>query len=260
MSQPSAAGLIVIGNEILSGRTRDANLPWLAERLGGIGIRLAEARIIPDVESEIVSAVNALRACYRYVFTSGGLGPTHDDITAACVAAAFGVPIERNAEAVRRLQAYYEPGQLNAARLTMADIPKGATLVDNPVSQAPGFRLDNVYVLAGIPRIFQAMVGGIVPALVGGPPLVAGTVVVPLPEGAVAEGIAAVQRQFPDVEIGSYPGLRGGVPGVSLVVSGTDTQAVTAATQAIVGLVRSLGAEPLTLGQGAAEKPVAPAG
>ena len=250
MSQSSTAGLIVIGNEILSGRTRDANLPWLAERLGGIGVRLAEARIIPDGEGEIASSVNALRSRFRYVFTSGGIGPTHDDITAAAVAKAFGVPIERYAEAVRRLEAYYESGQLNAARLTRADIPRGATLVDNPVSQAPGFRLDNVYVLAGIPRIFQAMVNSVVPSLIGGSPLVAGTVVAALPEGALAEGLGAVQRDHPEVEIGSYPGMRGGVPGVSLVVSGTDSETVTAAVRAVAGLVRSLGAEPLALGEG----------
>ena len=162
------ACLIVIGNEVLSGRTRDANLQYLGRELNAIGVRLAEARVIPDDTAVIVTTVNDARARFDYVFTTGGIGPTHDDITSAAVAAAFGVPLERNPEAEARLRRHYEDKDLNAARLTMADIPRGADLIDNPVSQAPGFRLENVYVMAGVPRIAQAMFDGIRHTLKGG--------------------------------------------------------------------------------------------
>ncbi|HSK39399.1 MAG TPA: competence/damage-inducible protein A, partial [Arenibaculum sp.] len=188
------AAVIVIGNEILSGRTQDANLGYMARRLTELGIRLREARVIADDPDEIVAAVNALRSRYDHVFTTGGIGPTHDDITSGCVAKAFGVELERNAEAVRRLEAHYgDPSMLNAARLRMAEIPVGATLIDNPVSAAPGFRIGNVHVLAGVPSIMRAMFDGIAPGLRGGPPIHARTVSCALAEGTLAEGLGALQ-------------------------------------------------------------------
>ncbi|MEO1227247.1 MAG: competence/damage-inducible protein A, partial [Pseudomonadota bacterium] len=151
------AALIIIGNEILSGRTTDANLPYIAQTLNGWGIQLAEARVVPDIETEIIDAVNACRRKHHYVFTTGGIGPTHDDITATTIAKAFGRAMERNAEAERRLLAYYPPEKVNAARMKMADMPEGVALIDNPVSVAPGFIIDNVHVLPGVPKIMQAM-------------------------------------------------------------------------------------------------------
>ncbi len=243
---PVTAAVVVIGNEILSGRTRDANLPYLANRLNELGVRLVEARVVRDEPAAIVAAVNELRLRCDYVFTSGGIGPTHDDITAAAIAEAFGTVLERNAEAVRRLENHYEPGQLNAARLTMADLPAGAALIDNPVSAAPGFRLGNVHVLAGVPVILQAMFETLAPGLVGGAPMVARTVSSHLTEGTLANHAAAVQRAHPDVEIGSYPFLRRGRLGTSLVVRGSDAGAVDAAVQAVIAAIRTLGGEPLT--------------
>ncbi len=239
------AAILVIGNEILSGRTRDANLAFLAVRLNELGIRLREARVIADDEQDIVDAVNALRARYDYVFTSGGIGPTHDDITSASVAKAFGVPLVRRPDAVRRLEAYYPPGGLNAARLRMAELPAEAELVDNPVSGAPGFRLGNVIVLAGVPPILQAMFEGLAPRLTGGTPLLSCTVSCALPEGLIAEGLAAIQARHPAIAIGSYPYVRAGRVGTSLVMRGPDAQALDGAAEEVRALIRSLGAEPL---------------
>ena len=156
---------LVIGNEVLSGRTKDANLNWLASRCTNMGIRLAEARVIPDVEDVIISAINECRAKYTYVFTTGGIGPTHDDITAACIATAFGVKIERRKEAVELLETFIKKENLNEARLKMAEVPVGAELIYNPVSKAPGFRMENVYVMAGVPSIMRAMFEGYAPSL-----------------------------------------------------------------------------------------------
>jgi molybdenum cofactor synthesis domain-containing protein len=249
-SQTVTAALLIIGNEILSGRTKDANLPYLAEKLNLAGVRLKEARIVTDDEAEIVAAVNALRARYDYVFTTGGIGPTHDDITSESIAKAFGVPLERHPEAVRRLEAHYQPGQLNEARLRMANIPQGGTLVDNPVSHAPGFRIGNVFVMAGVPRIMQAMLDNIVPQLRGGAPTLARTVSCGLSEGAIAEGLGALQRRYPLVEIGSYPYFRSGSFGVSLVLRSTDAALLAEATDAVAALVRDLGDDP-TVTEGA---------
>jgi molybdenum cofactor synthesis domain-containing protein len=247
---PTAA-ILVIGNEILSGRTKDANLGWLAERLCALGIRVREARVVPDVKADVVAAVNALRSRWTYVFTTGGIGPTHDDITAECVAEAFGVPLEQNEEARRRLEAHYPPGQLNAARLRMANAPVGAALIDNPVSKAPGFRIGNVHVMAGVPSIMHAMFDGIAPTLVGGPPMHARTVRCLLPEGIIAEGLSAIQDRFPAVEIGSYPFYRNQSFGVSLVLRATDEAGLEAATAAVADLVSGLGGDPVVeAGQG----------
>lgn len=219
--QPTAC-MLVIGNEILSGRTQDKNLNWLAGKLTERGIRLAEARVIPDVAKVIIATVNEVRARYDYVFTSGGIGPTHDDITAECIARAFGVKLHRDAEAKRRLEAHYTPDMLNEARLKMADVPEGAALIDNPVSAAPGFRVENVYVMAGVPSIMQAMFESIAPTLNGGPPTLSVTVSAFVTEGTIAEELTAIQKRFADIEIGSYPFIQQGKLGTSLVARGAD--------------------------------------
>ncbi|HEX6958930.1 MAG TPA: molybdopterin-binding protein [Ferrovibrio sp.] len=239
------AAMLVIGNEILSGRTRDANMYYLAGRLTELGIRLMEARIVPDNEAMIVAAVNDLRARYDYVFTSGGIGPTHDDITADCVAKAFGVGVGIQAEARRRLEAHYEPGMLNEARLRMARIPEGATLIDNPVSAAPGFRIGNVLVMAGVPAIFQAMVASVAPQLTGGDRLLSRTVIAQVPEGAVAQDLGALQQAYPDVDMGSYPAFRGGRASTAIVLRSTDKARLDAAAEAMHGIFRRFGGEPV---------------
>ena len=189
---PSAsvtAALIIIGNEVLSGRTHDKNLPYIAEKLNGVGVRLTEARVIPDIPDIIIRTVRELRANFTYVFTTGGIGPTHDDITADCVAEAMGVSIDIDPEALRRLEIHYENSglEINEARLRMARIPAGATLIDNPISAAPGFRISNVHVMAGVPKIMQAMLDGILPTLKGGRPMISITLRCSLPEGRIAE-------------------------------------------------------------------------
>ncbi|MGF6228811.1 molybdenum cofactor synthesis domain-containing protein [Inquilinus ginsengisoli] len=235
------AAVLVIGDEILSGRTKDANMGFLAERLTELGIRLSEARVVPDVPEEIVAAVNALRARYDHVFTTGGIGPTHDDITAECIARAFGVPLLRHPDAVRRLEAHYEAGQLNEARLRMANVPEGGTLIDNPVSAAPGFRIGNVYVMAGVPRIMQAMFDGIAPTLAGGDKVLSRTVTCDLGEGVIAAGLGAIAAVYPELSVGSYPYFRAGKFGTSLVLRGTDAEKLSSATEAVRSLVVSLG-------------------
>jgi len=243
------AALLIIGNEILSGRTKDANLPFLAETLNGWGIELVEARVVPDIEAEIVAAVNALRARVDYLFTTGGIGPTHDDITAASVARAFDVPLERHGEAVRRLQAHYgDPALLTEARLRMANVPQGGTLIDNPVSAAPGFQIGNVFVMAGVPKIMQAMLLGLEGRLTGGRPLLSRTVGAALPESQLAEDLARLQDRFPDIAIGSYPGFAGGRPSLSIVLRGRDQAPLDRAAEAVAEAMRRLGAEPVFFG------------
>jgi molybdenum cofactor synthesis domain-containing protein len=242
--QPVTACLIIIGNEILSGRTVDANLAYIATRLGETGIRMAEARIVPDHETAIVDAVNACRARHSYVFTTGGIGPTHDDITAACVAKAFGRRYERNREAERRLLAYYPPERVNEARMSMADMPEGAELIDNPISVAPGFRLENVYVLPGVPKIMQAMLDGLLPRLRGGARVLSRAITVLAPEGDVAAaGLGDIQARFPALEIGSYPFWRPEGPGTTIVFRGTDPVQIDAAASALLELAAKLGAD-----------------
>ncbi|RCK26524.1 molybdopterin-binding protein [Thalassospira profundimaris] len=234
MSDPVRACLIIIGNEILSGRTHDKNLPYLAEELNKIGVRLAEARVIPDIEDTIIATVNECRAKFDYVFTTGGIGPTHDDITSECVAKAFGVEIELNAEAHELLKGHYEnPEDLNEARLRMAHVPVGAELVQNPISKAPGFRMDNVYVMAGVPMIMQAMFQGIKHQLVGGKPMVSRSVGGYIPEGTIAKVLAEIQGDFPETDIGSYPFLREGKLGTTLVVRGESPDDVNHAAERI---------------------------
>ncbi len=238
------AGLIVIGNEILSGRTRDANLQYLAESLNGIGIRMVEARVIPDDATTIVDTVNQLRARFDYVFTTGGIGPTHDDITSACVARAFGRDLIRDPEAEALLQAHYKPEDRTPARMKMADVPEGATLLDNPVSRAPGFQVENVFVLPGVPRILQAMFEGFKHRLAGGATVHSLTVASFTQEGTVAARLEALQAEYPEMEMGSYPFIRDGRPGSSLVIRGTDRARLEEAGEKLRRIVRDLGNEP----------------
>ena len=223
MTNPTAA-ILVIGDEILSGRTRDSNLHFLAGELTRIGITLREARIVADNHPEIVAAVRALSGKYTHVFTSGGIGPTHDDITADAVAAAMGAKIGPRADAMALLQAHYDrSGQpFNEARQRMARIPDGATLIDNPVSTAPGFTLGNVHVMAGVPNIFQAMVASVLPKLTGGPPLLSQSLRVDRGEGEIAGPFGALAAEFPDLSMGSYPFIQNGAHGSNLVIRGTD--------------------------------------
>ncbi len=239
------ACILIIGNEILSGRTQDVNVQFLAQGLNELGIRVMEVRVIPDVEDTIVEAVNACRAVYDYVFTTGGIGPTHDDITAASLAKAFGVPLVRTAEAVRMLSVQYPPDKLTPARLRMADTPEGSILLENPVSRAPGFQIGNVFVLPGVPMIMQAIFNVFKHRLTGGRKMVSTTVSARTVEGVIADGLRAIQDRFPDTEIGSYPFFRDGKGGVSLVTRGVDPARVAAATEEIRGLIRSVGAEPI---------------
>ncbi|MFQ5773522.1 MAG: competence/damage-inducible protein A [Kiloniellaceae bacterium] len=239
--QPVTACLLIIGNEILSGRTQDANLAYLGRRLDEIGVRLMEARVIPDVEAAIVEALNQVRPRFTYVFTTGGIGPTHDDITAACVAKAFGVPLIQNPQARALLEANYRPGELNEARLRMANTPEGARLIENPVSTAPGFQMGNVFVMAGIPAIMQTMFEGVVHRLVGGKPLLSRSLTVELPEGVIAKDLGALQDAFPEVEMGSYPFNRQGRFGTRLVLRSTEADRLEAAAEELDRMIAKLG-------------------
>ena len=230
MPNPTAA-MLVIGDEILSGRTRDANMYHLAGELAQRGIDLCEVRIVSDVQARIVAALNDLRAGYDHVFTSGGIGPTHDDITADAVAAAFGVGVDIREDARAILAAHYQRTglELNAARLRMARIPDGATLIDNPVSSAPGFSLGNVHVMAGVPAVFQAMVASVLPGLVAGAALYSQSLTIPRGEGEIASDLSTLAGEFPDLSIGCYPFQRDGAFGATVVVRGADKGQVDAA-------------------------------
>lgn len=238
---PENAAILVIGNEILSGRTQDTNSGHIARVLGTLGIDVAEIRVVGDVQGRIVTALNALRQAHGMVFTTGGIGPTHDDITADAVAKAFGVGIGYHPEALRMLEARYAPGQFNEARRRMARIPHGAALIANPVSAAPGFHIANVYVMAGVPMVMRAMLEQIAAHLPRGVPALAVTIEAAVPEGLVAAGLAAIQDTEKDVAIGSYPFFRDGALGVQLVARGRATDAVERAATAIEALLRDLG-------------------
>ncbi len=237
------AAVIVIGNEVLSGRVQDANVAYLARGLKAQGIRLREARVIPDVIEVIVATVNTLRATYDYVFTTGGIGPTHDDITAEAVARAFAVPLERHADAEAILREYYGES-INEARLRMANVPRGGTLLDNPVSRAPGFQVENVFVLPGVPRILQAIFDGFRHRLAGGRPVLSRTVTAFVAESIAAPGLAEIQRRYPQAELGSYPYIRNRRFGTALVVRSEDPRLVDTVTEEVAALVRSLGEHP----------------
>ncbi|MGL4242263.1 MAG: competence/damage-inducible protein A [Beijerinckiaceae bacterium] len=238
------AAILVIGDEILSGRTKDKNIGYIAEYLTNIGIDLKEVRVVPDDEPEIVAALNALRARYTYVFTTGGIGPTHDDITADCVAKAFGVGIDHDPRAVAMLRSRYQPGELNEARMRMARIPAGADLIENPISRAPGFKLGNVIVMAGVPSIMQAMLDNVAPTLSTGRRMIAESIDVHgLPEGIYASALGEVAAANPDVSVGSYPSFINGGFRNQIVVRGKDPQAVAAAVAAIGDAIAGLQAD-----------------
>ena len=238
MPNPTAA-MLVIGDEILSGRTRDANMPYLASELTRAGIDLREVRVISDDPDAIVAAVQALSAAHDVVFTSGGIGPTHDDITAENVARAFGRDISVRDDARAILAAHYEARdlELNDARLRMARIPEGATLIDNPISAAPGFSLENVHVMAGVPTIFQAMVASVLPTITGGAPILSQSLDVARGEGDIAGPLTDLAARYPDLSFGSYPYIRGGAYGVNVVVRGHDGARVDAAMAELSGMV-----------------------
>ena len=218
------ACMLIIGNEVLSGRTQDKNLSFLSTCLGEIGVDMREARIIPDDPATIIDTLNACRARFDYVFTTGGIGPTHDDITADCVAEAFDVPLEYHPEAMAQLTAHYEAmgAEFNEARQRMARIPRGGGLIDNPVSTAPGFVIENVYVMAGVPKIMQAMVENVLPTLKGGEQLASITVTAQVPEGQIADEMGALQGEYDDINLGLYPFYGPQGAGVSVVARSRD--------------------------------------
>ena len=237
MHNPTAA-MLVIGDEILSGRTRDANMHYLAGQLTEKGISLKEVRVVSDDADAIVAAVRALSSTYDHVFTSGGIGPTHDDITADCIARAFDDHIDVRDDARALLAAFYEQTgrELNEARLRMARIPDRATLIENPVSVAPGFTLENVHVMAGVPSVFQAMVASVLPTLTGGAPLISETVRLMRGEGDVAVPLAQIAADFPDLQIGSYPFQQDGRYGTNIVLRGTDASFLKTAAAIVAEL------------------------
>ncbi len=234
MTNPTAA-MLVIGDEILSGRTRDANMYHLANELTARGIDLKEVRVVSDDEGAIIAAVQTLSKGYDHVFTSGGIGPTHDDITADCIARAFGVAIDVREDARAILQAHYDRSgkELNQARLRMARIPDGAALIDNPVSSAPGFTLGNVHVMAGVPSVFQAMVASVLPQMTGGAPLVSCSLRVEKGEGDIAAPLADLAERYSDLSVGCYPFQDNGIHGANVVVRGSDAARVDAAMGAL---------------------------
>ncbi|MGO8801370.1 MAG: competence/damage-inducible protein A [Roseiarcus sp.] len=247
MSEPGrtiTAAVLVIGDEILSGRTKDRNVGYIAEYLTNIGVELREARVVPDVEAEIVAALNALRARYAYVFTTGGIGPTHDDITADAVAKAFGVAIDEDPRALAMMMERYKPADLTAARRRMARIPAGADLIENPISKAPGFRLGNVIVMAGVPTVMQAMLDFAARGLETGEKIVAETVEAGgIPEGRYGTALGEIAAAHPAVTIGSYPAFLDGRFRNQIVVRGKDAEKIAAAREAVAAMVRRLAAD-----------------
>ena len=216
------ASILIIGNEILSGRTQDTNTSTLAIWLNSIGVNVAEVRVIPDIEKTIVETLNFLRSTYDYVFTTGGIGPTHDDITAQSVSKAFGIKYEVHKEAFKILETYYEPDKFNEGRQKMAWMPENANLILNPTSGAPGFNVENVFSLPGVPSILKSMLGGITNKIIGGKPIKSLTISLNTVESEIAKSLTKVQNQNKDVEIGSYPFFHAGKLGVSIVIRSED--------------------------------------
>jgi molybdenum cofactor synthesis domain-containing protein len=243
MSIDPTAALIIIGNEILSGRTRDANIQFLASGLGTLGIPLREVRVVPDIEEEIISALNLLRAKFTYVFTTGGIGPTHDDITADAVAKAFGVALKRHQPSVDKMEHFYGD-RLNAARLKMADLPEGAEPIETRATSAPGFKIENVYVMAGVPSIAQAMFDEVAPSLAHGEPILSRFVEAHLGEGDIADDLTAIQNEYPHVDVGSYPFFRSKRVGLSVVAKGTNQDDIDAVIEKTVAAIQRLGHTP----------------
>lgn len=246
MTQQPTAAVLVIGNEILSGRTQDVNIAFLGDALNEHGIRLAEARIVADIEEEIVAAVNALRVKYDYVFTTGGIGPTHDDITADSIAAAFGVDIDYHPEVYPLLKEAFEARgvEANEARMRMARVPDGASLISNDISLAPGFQLGNVFVLAGVPRIARSMFEAAKSRLTQGAPVLSRSIRVHVGEGTIAAPLAELQEKYAGIDIGSYPWSDGGIYGTNLVLRCMDEALLERAAGEVFEMAASLGANP----------------
>jgi molybdenum cofactor synthesis domain-containing protein len=241
MTEAVTAAVLVIGDEILSGRTKDRNIGHIAERCTEIGIDLREVRVVPDEQVEIVAALDALRHRYSYVFTTGGIGPTHDDITADAVAAAFGVEISEDERAIKLLLERIKPEDLNAARRRMARIPHGASLVENVISKAPGFWIGNVIVMAGVPAIMQAMLDSVLPQLVGGAPTRSQSIPAGgLAEGAYAARLSEIAVEYPALSIGSYPSFRDGRFHNEIVVRGKDDALVEQGAARIADMIAAL--------------------
>ena len=241
------AAVLVIGDEILSGRTKDRNLGYIAEYLARIGVDVREARVVPDVDDEIVAAVNALRARYDYVVTTGGIGPTHDDITADAVARAFGVSIGEDPRVIALMMERYLPSDLTPARRRMARIPAGAELIDNPISKAPGFRIGNVFVLAGVPSVMQAMLDFAVRSMKTGAVMLVETVEAgSAPEGLYGGPLSAIAAAHPTVSIGSYPSYKDGRFNNQIVVRGKDDEAVATARRAVEEMLAALSGNAVT--------------
>jgi len=246
MSSNPTAAILIIGNEILSGRTQDVNVNFLAKRLAARGIALLEVRVIPDVPARIINAVNELRAAYDHLFTTGGIGPTHDDITSECVAAAFGVPWEAHGETFAMMEKIMPPGAFNAARQRMATMPRGAIPIANKISLAPGFSIANVHVMAGVPKIMQSMYDALEPTLPAGTPIAMRTVYgMGIMEGAIAAGLSAIQDRFADIDLGSYPFRRDAAGGVAIVAKGTDPDLLDQAIAQASQLIAAHGIDPV---------------
>jgi len=231
------AAILIIGNEILSGRTQDTNTSTLATWLNSIGVKVGEVRVIPDIEKTIIDTVNLLRNNYDYVFTTGGIGPTHDDITAESISKAFGLKYEIHQEAFKILEAYYKKGEFNEGRQKMVWMPQNANLILNPTSGAPGFNIENVFCLPGVPSILKSMLGGLKNRIVGGEPILSKTISLRTVESEIAKSLTEVQVNNQDVEIGSYPFFQAGKLGVSIVIRSEDQSKIDSCNSQILKFV-----------------------
>ncbi|MEK9746914.1 MAG: competence/damage-inducible protein A [Pelagibacteraceae bacterium] len=231
------AAILIIGNEILSGRTQDTNTSTLATWLNSIGVKVGEVRVIPDIEKKIIDTINLLRKNYDYVFTTGGIGPTHDDITAESISKAFGLKYEIHQEAFKILEAYYKKGEFNEGRQKMVWMPQNANLILNPTSGAPGFNVENVFCLPGVPSILKSMLGGLKNKIVGGEPILSKTISLRTVESEIAKSLTEVQENNQDVEIGSYPFFQAGKLGVSIVIRSEDQSKIDSCNSQILKFV-----------------------
>ena len=231
------AAILIIGNEILSGRTQDTNTSTLATWLNSIGVKVGEVRVIPDIEKTIIDTINLLRKNYDYVFTTGGIGPTHDDITAESISKAFGLKYEIHQEAFKILEAYYKKGEFNEGRRKMVWMPQNANLILNPTSGAPGFNVENVFCLPGVPSILKSMLGGLKNRIVGGEPILSKTISLRTVESEIAKSLTKVQENNQDVEIGSYPFFQAGKLGVSIVIRSEDQSKIDSCNSQILKFV-----------------------
>jgi molybdenum cofactor synthesis domain-containing protein len=239
-SNQKSAGVVVIGNEILSGRTQDLNISYIGKKLEGLGIILSEVTIIPDIENDIENKIKEYSEKYDYVFTTGGIGPTHDDITTASIAKAFNVNLVRNKDAVNQMEKHYQSSKLSEARLKMAEVPEGAILINNIVSGAPAFKIKNVFVLAGVPEIMRSMFDSLIEHLVSGPAILTSSVCTNLTESVLANGMSKIQEECQAVSIGSYPFFKQGNLGVNIVLRSTDKKLLLSRHKLIEELIKSL--------------------